>query len=74
MCIFPALPSCGAEQFQCNSGSCIRQHWQCDGEDDCSDNSDEEGCGEFTLYTLAKFSLIWLSLVFDVGLVQNHKR
>ena len=22
----------------------------------------------------AKFSLVWLSLVFDVGLVQNHKR
>ena len=28
----------------------------------------------FRVYTRAKFSLVWLSLGFNVGLVQNHKR
>ena len=29
-------------QFRCNNGKCIPNHWRCDFEDDCGDNSDEE--------------------------------
>jgi len=35
---------CAANQFQCWDGSCIAQNKQCDGVDDCSDQSDEIQC------------------------------
>lgn len=35
---------CTADQFRCGTGRCVRLSWRCDGEDDCSDHSDEDGC------------------------------
>lgn len=35
---------CTADQFRCATGRCVRLSWRCDGEDDCSDHSDEDGC------------------------------
>lgn len=42
--------------FKCNNGECIPTWWKCDGVKDCTDNSDELGCGEesTTLLPVAK--------------------
>ncbi|KAM4022348.1 low-density lipoprotein receptor-related protein 8 isoform 1-T1 [Anomaloglossus baeobatrachus] len=45
-----ALPpsDCEENQFQCSNQRCIPSLWRCDEDDDCSDNSDEEGCPKTT--------------------------
>ncbi|XP_077865949.1 low-density lipoprotein receptor-related protein 1-like, partial [Saccoglossus kowalevskii] len=35
-------PTCDANEFECNNGRCILMDWKCDGDNDCTDNSDEE--------------------------------
>ncbi|MBN3307352.1 MALR1 protein, partial [Amia calva] len=43
--ITPQPPTCSSLQFQClHVSECIAQSWQCDGEADCIDGSDEESC------------------------------
>ena len=36
--------SCSSQHFSCTSGRCVPGDWRCDGDDDCGDNSDEQGC------------------------------
>jgi len=39
--------SCGVDQFECNSGECVDLSRQCDGQYDCPDRSDEQGCRKY---------------------------
>lgn len=36
--------TCSANQFTCQNQQCIPLRWKCDGDSDCSDASDENGC------------------------------
>lgn len=38
---------CKMDEFQCRDGGCIDIAYKCDGENDCSDFSDEEACSKF---------------------------
>jgi len=38
-------PTCPPDQFACDNGECIEDHLVCDRNADCSDKSDEDGCG-----------------------------
>ncbi|KAJ8027084.1 Very low-density lipoprotein receptor [Holothuria leucospilota] len=40
---------CGKDQHRCNSGECILTVYLCDGNRDCSDNSDEFNCSSVQL-------------------------
>lgn len=33
--------TCSVDYFQCANGNCVPKYWQCDGDNDCADASDE---------------------------------
>ena len=54
---------CNSDQFKCaDKSSCLPPSWKCDGAIDCTDGSDEIGCGEFPeklpYYTVTLYKLV----------------
>lgn len=45
---FADMRKCSEKEFRCNDGSCIAEHWFCDGDTDCKDGSDEENCRKYS--------------------------
>ena len=45
MCLFFLETFCNLyDEFECGIGQCIPHYYQCDGDQDCIDHSDEIGC------------------------------
>ena len=40
------IGGCRDDQYECQSGKCIRSDWRCDIIVDCPGGDDEQGCGE----------------------------
>ena len=40
-CMLSVNQTCPADFFQCSTDLCIPNLWKCDGDNDCSDKSDE---------------------------------
>ncbi|USE37347.1 LDL receptor domain-containing protein [Endozoicomonas sp. SCSIO W0465] len=51
----PTLAACASGQFQCNNNICINPGWQCDGDIQCFDSSDEQGCTQDKCKELGRF-------------------
>ena len=45
----PLAGGCAANQFRCQSGTCIPASYACDYYPDCTDHTDEFGCGTFLM-------------------------
>lgn len=43
--VLPSVIECSEEEFHCvTDGTCIPERWRCDGDKDCEDGGDEDGC------------------------------
>lgn len=49
--------ACRDREFQCDDGLCINEDWQCDGENDCDDMTDERDCRKYILNILYSCNL-----------------
>lgn len=53
---------CQPDEATCSNGQCIPRDYLCDGEQDCSDSTDELSCGEYE--SLAHHMRLYIRCVF----------
>ncbi len=66
--ISSSVNPCEVGQTPCYSGQCIPSEDVCNGQDDCGDGSDEEGCCMYSTCTITQFvnssPLTWMFILF----------
>lgn len=70
----PPTLQCGSNSFSCTNGKCVPHNYQCDGVDDCHDNSDEANCGAnsnvYYLHSMQMF-MHWKLCYIDLKMMTN---
>ena len=74
---------CDSDEFSCDNRNCIPKSYRCDTDDDCGDNSDEEGCGLYynsytpvhvSLYILGECRALWEARPATFAGTHEHRR
>lgn len=63
----PGPVTCTLKEFACASGECISARYRCDGDDDCTDKSDEVSYPSKKSHT---DTMGWFIIVFNTILYQ----
>lgn len=62
------------KQFRCSSNLCINTTLQCDGWNDCGDNSDEMSCSESHLKICCRATVCSGNIYSELGMNDGHKQ
>jgi hypothetical protein len=66
--LFPLLclpaAGCPSSDFDCDNGNCVQASLECDGRDDCHDNSDEKYCSTATVIGIATGVALGFLIIF----------
>ena len=63
-----SIGACTTYEFACANGICIPSAYECDGDNDCGDRSDELNCtGESFMY------LIWIMILWIITSEQSKQ-
>ncbi|KAL7985068.1 hypothetical protein Chor_003638 [Crotalus horridus] len=72
--LLSAKKTCAESDFTCNNGHCIPSRWKCDGEEECSDGSDESEliCSEYSCYAILEHGFVIILKATDDGTYDRH--